>query len=225
MFAMLTDEGLVALPALGTVSSVALQDAMKAPEAERVWVLIEALATRETLAVLDLLPTPVFRDVVSRWEADAGVTVGDLFRIATLIKHHAEALEADLIGEGMRLRHFPSDEFTWRDLKVIIKHLSVHSQLYAAVYPDRAGWDIQNYLLADIADGIHWLQWAKTKDGRKGRNRPQPIPRPGIVPPPRDGSKPKPSTLSAIKEKFAARYQQASRTPKSQKLNALFGRR
>ena len=33
--------------------------------------------------------------------------------------------------------------------------------------------------MATVADGIHWLQWAKTKDAEKGRNRPKPIPRPG----------------------------------------------
>jgi hypothetical protein len=35
-------------------------------------------------------------------------------------------------------------------------------------------------LLAAIADVLRWLQWAKTKDGQKGRNAPDPIPRPGV---------------------------------------------
>lgn len=35
-------------------------------------------------------------------------------------------------------------------------------------------------LLATVADGIHWLQWSKTKDGQKNRNRPKPIQRPGV---------------------------------------------
>lgn len=37
-------------------------------------------------------------------------------------------------------------------------------------------------LLAAIADALAWLQWAKTKDGRKNRNRPDPIERPGVEP-------------------------------------------
>lgn len=37
-----------------------------------------------------------------------------------------------------------------------------------------------NQLLAAIADALRWLQWAKTKDGRKNQNRPDPIPRPGV---------------------------------------------
>lgn len=35
-------------------------------------------------------------------------------------------------------------------------------------------------LLAAIADVLRWLQWAKTPDGRKNANQPEPIPRPGV---------------------------------------------
>lgn len=39
-------------------------------------------------------------------------------------------------------------------------------------------WDVSDYLLADQADSLRWLVWAKTKDARKNRKKPQPIPRP-----------------------------------------------
>lgn len=48
------------------------------------------------------------------------------------------------------------------------------------MYPEKAGWSLTNQLLALIADVLRWLQWVKTKDGSKGRNMPDPIPRPGV---------------------------------------------
>lgn len=54
------------------------------------------------------------------------------------------------------------------------------SHIYRALHPDEAGWTLTNHLLAIIADTLRWLQWAKTKDGRKNRNRPDPIVRPGV---------------------------------------------
>lgn len=48
------------------------------------------------------------------------------------------------------------------------------------MHPDEAGWTRTNMLLATIADVLRWLQWAKTVDGRKGRNAPDPIVRPGV---------------------------------------------
>ncbi|ADX42599.1 hypothetical protein [Gordonia phage GTE2] len=35
-------------------------------------------------------------------------------------------------------------------------------------------------LLATAADALNWLVWAKTRDGQKNRNQPQPIQRPGV---------------------------------------------
>lgn len=37
-----------------------------------------------------------------------------------------------------------------------------------------------NHLLATQVDMLAWLRWAKTEDGSKGRNRPKPLPRPGM---------------------------------------------
>lgn len=41
-------------------------------------------------------------------------------------------------------------------------------------------WGLPEMLFADIADSLHWLVWAKTEDAQRGRNRPAPVPRPGI---------------------------------------------
>lgn len=48
------------------------------------------------------------------------------------------------------------------------------------MHPDEAGWTLTNMLLAAIADVLRWLQWAKTKDGHRNVNQPDPISRPGI---------------------------------------------
>ena len=45
-----------------------------------------------------------------------------------------------------------------------------------------AGGDVSAHLLAVIADGITAGNWMQSKDGQKNRNRPKPIPRPGLEP-------------------------------------------
>ncbi|MBF6459801.1 hypothetical protein IU433_12215 [Nocardia puris] len=82
---------------------------------------------------------------------------------------------------GLRLRQLGTDELTWRDLKVIIKHLPDDAALRRAIHPD-SGWGIAELLLAQIADKANWLAWTKTKAAQKGRGAPKPIPRPGVEP-------------------------------------------
>ena len=47
--------------------------------------------------------------------------------------------------------------------------------------PEESPWTLGNHLLADVADTLHLLWWAKTEDAARRRNRPKPIPRPGIT--------------------------------------------
>lgn len=105
-----------------------------------------------------------------------------------------------------------------------VRHLSLDSSLVRAMHPDRAGWSRTNMLLAEMVDSLHWLQWAKTKAGQKGRDRPALVPRPGVGPQRRAGSHPKPSPLSTIRERFAARRQaRADRRERAAALAAIFG--
>ena len=97
-----------------------------------------------------------------------------------MIGEHGEALEADLIRCGLRLRDCPSESFDWRDLLVLVRHSGSETALYKSMYPEQAGWTLTNMLLAAIVDVLRWLQWAKTKDGARGYNMPEPIPRPGV---------------------------------------------
>lgn len=54
--------------------------------------------------------------------------------------------------------------------------------LFRAMYPEKAGWTLTNQLIALAVDVLRWLQWAKTEDGSRGFNQPEPIPRPGVTP-------------------------------------------
>lgn len=41
-------------------------------------------------------------------------------------------------------------------------------------------WTLPDLLLAEAVDSLHTANWLQTEDGSKGRNRPEPIPRPGV---------------------------------------------
>lgn len=91
-----------------------------------------------------------------------------------------------MISEGLRLRNLGSDEFTWVDLKVVVLQ-NMHDNrtaIYRAMNPDTYMWGIQEQLLAEAVDTLHWLKWAKTKGAtqKPPQGMPEPIPRPGIKP-------------------------------------------
>lgn len=97
-----------------------------------------------------------------------------------------ECIEADLIRAGMRLRwfHDPDNlDHSWRDLLVFIRHSPAGSAYYASESGEESLWGVQEYLMANLVDLTNVLVWFKTKDGQKGRNRPKPIPRPGMKEP------------------------------------------
>lgn len=87
------------------------------------------------------------------------------------------------------------------------------------MYPERAGWDTQAVLLGQTVDALHWLQWAKTKDGQKGRNRPSSV-LPFRKPARRPGSHPKPQPVSKLREKIPPREDK----DRAAKLSKLFDR-
>lgn len=50
------------------------------------------------------------------------------------------------------------------------------------MHPDEAEWGNLEMLMAGAVDALNWLVWAKTKDGSRNRNQPEPIKRPGVEP-------------------------------------------
>ena len=77
-----------------------------------------------------------------------------------------------MIRLGLRLRDFPSENLTWRDLAVIVRCAPADSPLARVMEPSVAG-QIDVQLLRSIDYSLRWLSWAKTKDGQAGRNRPE----------------------------------------------------
>lgn len=105
----------------------------------------------------------------------AGGTLG----LLELLREHREEVEYLLIKHGLRLRDCPSPGFNWRDLWVIVRH---DPEIRDLVQPlEDRGWGLAEQLSAMAVDSLAWLVWAKTKDAEKGRNKPKPIPRPGVV--------------------------------------------
>ena len=118
---------------------------------------------------------------------------GGILSLEALIQAYPQAVKADLIDRGLRLRDLGTDALTWDDLNAIVETLGLRpeSALYRTLVPDWA-WGLQEMLTADVADTLRRLWWAKTKDGQKGRNPPKQIPRPGVAKPERIGDAPVP---------------------------------
>jgi hypothetical protein len=70
---------------------------------------------------------------------------------------------------------------------VIIRQSPHGSAIHRSLAPEEAEWGINTYLLANVADAVTWLVWAKTEDGSKNQNMPKPIRRPGDVDKPARG--------------------------------------
>lgn len=107
---------------------------------------------------------------------------GGIVGLVQLIDEHGPAIEYDLIKLGLRLRQLGTDWLTWRDLLVIVQHAGHETSLFTSMHPDAAPWKLSEHLLAVIADAVIAGNWMQSKDGQKNRNRPKPIPRPGVEP-------------------------------------------
>lgn len=84
---------------------------------------------------------------------------------------------------GLHLRDLGKPWFTWADLLAIVKDNPEDSALTRSVNgtpPEDRAWTLDRMLMADMADTLRLLMWAKTEDGQKGRNQPERIPRPGV---------------------------------------------
>lgn len=113
---------------------------------------------------------------------------GGILSLAALIERYPQAIKADLIDRGLRLRDLGTEALTWDDLNAVLTCLLPDAALARAINPQWV-WGLPEMLAADIADSLRWLVWAKTKDAAKGRNQPKPIPRPGVKQPERIGTR------------------------------------
>lgn len=110
---------------------------------------------------------------------------GKLLSLAALVEEHDEAIEFDLLRLGYRLRWLdsPTQDFTWRDLWVLVRNFGPDSATHVAVNGrEESEWTLANHLLAMIAENTSLAIWMKTADAQKKppKNRPKPIYRPGV---------------------------------------------
>lgn len=145
------------------------------------WTALQWGLSPEEFEVLDHMPMSAVRELVEQWEEASEITLDEVVGVIKTARDHKSALESDLIDRGLRLRNFPTPEYTWHDLHVIITNSNVHSRLFAACHPEQAGWDLPAQLAAEAVDLLRWIQWSKSQSAQDDpENPPKPIPRPGV---------------------------------------------
>lgn len=94
--------------------------------------------------------------------------------LVDLVDEHPGALNYDLMRCGVRLRDWPDNGVTWGDLLDVVEQAQPDSATYKALNPE---WvqTVDTDLLRSMETSLRWLVWAKTADGLKGRNQPQPF--------------------------------------------------
>jgi hypothetical protein len=116
--------------------------------------------------------------------------------LGSILKEHWGAVGHDLTAAG----------YTWDDIGSerlpVDQFLSfvVYAPPGTAVYFRRSeGWTVNDHLLAQAVDALNYLAWAKTTDAQRKtpRNRPEPVPRPGMKQPPAQSSSPQRSMTVA----------------------------
>lgn len=108
----------------------------------------------------------------------------------------------------MRLRDFPSERCSWRDLYVIVKHSRADSHLFGVMFPERAGWTLNNVLVGHAVDALRLLLWSKTKAARHNSGRPK-----SILPFAKNGRQPRPKVKAAPLSEVKARLAKLYRRP------------
>jgi hypothetical protein len=153
-----------------------------------------------------------------------GSGAGGIAGLAALIDQHGEALDADLQHHypGRSLADLVAGRMTFRQLHVLVKGLPGDGTAMwrAGARLVRKGvkgspppadwWTPERDLLASVIDAVSVLIWLNTEDARKGKNRPKPIPRPGIPVPEGDTA-----TLMSAKELRAILRPVSQRSPRS----------
>jgi hypothetical protein len=82
----------------------------------------------------------------------------------------------------LRLEWLGTEALTWRHLLVIVRQSPADSAIARTLDPEAVLWRLPEHLLAAIFDSLQVLVWQNTEDGQEGRNKPQPLPRPGVQP-------------------------------------------
>ena len=100
-----------------------------------------------------------------------------------LIDEHGPAIEYDLMRCGSRLRDFPDNGVSWRDLLIIVTQAQPDSAVWRSMNPDWQ-WGTTEMLVAAAVDEIRYGHYMLLRRwGDKTVRPPKPIPRPGVTEP------------------------------------------
>jgi len=105
-----------------------------------------------------------------------------MIALLDLIEEHGPAFEYDLMRCGSRLRDFPDNGVSWRDLLILVEQgqKDTSSALWRSLNPDWQ-WGTAEMLQALLVDEIRYLQYVTLAvAGDKTAKPPKPIPRPGV---------------------------------------------
>ena len=113
-----------------------------------------------------------------------------------LIQHCEPALRADL----QRYFGIDFDDVEEEAVSVVqaascAAYLPPDGAVACALNNQTPVWGNELIVLADMANSLRWLVWAKTKDGQKNRNKPE-----MIEPPRAEGEKPVAYDIETINE-------------------------
>lgn len=98
---------------------------------------------------------------------------------------HQQAVEADLILHGYRPDRMGTSELPWHTVFLFARAMAskLGSNTAVSVNGPGAQWTVQERLLNQLNNHLHWLAWTKSKDAsRPGAQPPKPHHLPGLEP-------------------------------------------
>lgn len=106
--------------------------------------------------------------------------------LVEVLDEHEDALQADLLQRGLRLRWLwdpDDDRLTLDDAWVVVRTAlrDPYSALMQSMHPDRYEWGLPEQLMALFVDRLSIVSW-QLGSGEE-RDFPQPLPRPGVETP------------------------------------------
>lgn len=107
-------------------------------------------------------------------DCGVGGKPGGIEGLLALIRQHREAIQYDLLKDGLRLSWLGSRRLGWDDFAVWVKFLPASSQTVQAAHGP--SWSPELHMLANIVDVLSWANWQR--GGGKG-SKPKPVKRPG----------------------------------------------
>lgn len=93
--------------------------------------------------------------------------------LVDFVDEHTEEVEYDLIQAGARLRDWPDNGVTWRDLYIVIRHAPPGSAVYRAVAGDEWHRTPELEFLREIEHNLRVLAWQNGNG--KSHDYPEPI--------------------------------------------------